>query len=53
MKENKYIKIQFINRADNKRPTTTMKTFLTLGLKLQALEKEKEKEKRIRRRNIL
>ena len=34
------------HRADNKRPTTTMKTFLALGLKPQAQEKEKEKKKK-------
>ena len=32
------------HKADNKRPTTTMKAFSILGLKPQAQEKEKEKE---------
>ena len=34
------------HKADNKRLTTTMKTFSALGLKPQALEKEKKKEKK-------
>ena len=34
------------HRIDNKRPTTTMKTFSSFGLKPQAQEKEKEKEKK-------
>ena len=33
------------HKSDNKHPTTTMKTFLALGLKLQGQEKEKEKKK--------
>ena len=34
------------HRADNKRPITIMKTFLTLGLKPQATKKEKEEKKK-------
>ena len=34
------------HKADNKRPTTTMKTFSALGLKPHAPEKEKKKDKK-------
>ena len=37
--------------ADNKRPTTTMKTFSALGLKPQGQEKEKEKESK-KKKNV-
>ena len=33
------------HRKDDKRPTTTMKTFSTMGLKPQGLKKEEEKKK--------
>ena len=34
------------HKADNKHSTTTMKTFLALGLKPHALEKEKKEKKK-------
>ena len=39
------------HKVDNKRPTTTMKTFSALGLKPQAKEVVKEKEKKDKKKN--
>ena len=39
------------HKADNKRPTTTMKTFSALGPKPQGQEKEKEKKKEKEKEN--
>ena len=44
---------RWIDRANNKHPITTMKTFSALGLKPHALEKEKEDKKKDKKKTLL